>query len=167
VRARLSLLAVVVSTLGSLPSVAQQVVQPQFMSGGIQVVVNRAVRPAPGQQLVMSLILVNLWNDDVALVAPELPMIITEGGGVATARQISGIPVSPCGADARRCIQTGSLTPTVIDRGNSITVTLVFSANPNSKACNLDLSMPLVIQRASTSSAWRQIGVGLPNIRVC
>jgi hypothetical protein len=143
------------------------VVQPQFRSGGIQVVVNRAVRPAPGQQLVLSLVLINLWNNDVAVAAPELPMIITESGGVATARQISGVPVSTCGADARRCIQMGALTPTVIDRGNSITVTLVFSANPNSKACNLDFSMPLVIQRASTSSAWQQIAVGLPNIRVC
>lgn len=148
-----------------------QQAQPKFTSGGIQVVVNRAVlrRGRDDAQLVISLVMTNLGDDDVAVVAPEEPTVITDTGGAARADRLSGIPRSGCGPEVAHCVQNMGLTPTMIERHNSITVTMVFRANADSKVCSVDFSMPLFIRRGSDrgSDNWRQITVGLPNVMVC
>jgi len=158
-----------VAAVFSAPTLAQQSRQPKFTSGGIEVIVNRAVPPGSGSLLVLSLVMTNLADDDVAVVAPDMPMIIADTGGSATAEKVSGIALSGCGEAVEHCVVNMGLTPTVIDRHNSIIITMAFRADRNSRVCSVDFSMPLFIQRAGGGrpTPWRQITVGLPNIRVC
>ncbi len=148
-----------------------QPAQPRFASGGIQVVANRAVlsRGNFGARLVVSLVLTNLGDDDLAIVAPEYPIAIADTGGDARADTLSGIAMSGCGESVAFCIQSHGLTPTTIERQNSITVTMVFRSFPDSKVCSVDFSMPVFIRRGSDKGRdnWRRITVGLPNVMVC
>lgn len=157
----------------AMPSSASlgQQAHPKFTSGGLQVVVNRAVlgRGQFDAQLVISLVVTNLGDDDIVVVAPEDPSVITDTGGTARARGLSGIPRSNCGHAVAHCVENFGLTPALIERHNSITVTLSFRADPNSKVCSADFSMPLFIQRGREIGRgdWRQVTVGLPNVMVC
>ncbi len=156
---------------------AQQGAQPQFKSGGLQVVVNRAVlNPAGG--LVMSLVVTNPRDDNIEMFIVELPEAITDVGVLAVAERVSGLPVcepmvsyigrfAACVPDPDRVGR--KFTPTIIDGGNSITVTISFRTAPNSKICSLDFSTLAGVRRAGGRSKdpWQQITIGLPNIKVC
>jgi hypothetical protein len=168
-----------VLALLSTGSQSQQA-QPKFTSGGIQVVVNRAVLQRGGQsafapvgqaQLVISLIVTNLGDDDVAIIAQERPTVITDIGGAAQAERLSGLQVSTCHSvyPAPECVRSQGLTPTLVERNNSITVTMFFWASSDTKVCSVDFSMPVFIQRGGGKGRddWRQITVGLPNVMVC
>ena len=147
---------------------AQQKSQPQFTSGGIRVVVNRAVRPKSAPQVVLSLVMTNMGDDEVSVYVPvaDRPMLITDTGASTTADRLSGIPLSSClvvTSDSNNCI--GRRDAVVIDKYNSITITAVFEVDRNAKFCSLDFSMPIRMQRGT--SGWRLITVGLPNVMVC
>jgi hypothetical protein len=182
-----SLVLCLFSTFGE----AQQETQPQFTTGGIRVVVNRAVRHANATQFVLSLIVTNLGDEEVALGLMEMPTLITDTGGGAEAVKVSGIPF--CNATGQTmdwCIEHQHVAaPALIDRQNSITVTLIFRTNPDSEFCSVDFSMPLFtrrgdkgrvsndggddyvrrryLRRRESADSWQQITVGLPNVRVC
>jgi hypothetical protein len=153
-------------TIASTGSQSQPA-QPRFTSGGIQVVANRAVlsRDEFGARLVVSLVLTNLGDDDLAIDAPEYPTVIADTGGDARADRLSGIAMSGCGESAAFC------SPTMIERQNSITVTMLFRFRsfPDNKVCSVDFSMPVFIRRGSDRGRdnWRRITVGLPNVMVC
>jgi hypothetical protein len=174
VRRTKAVLRAIIATYGLWPiffpvaSSAQSPAQPQFRSGGIQVVVNRAVGPSTGSLLALSLIMTNLGDEEVLVARGErLPMIITDTGGSAEVDAVTGIPPSNCGDAVAYCIQTFGFSPAVIDRNNSIVATLAFRMRGGGRVCSVDFSMPLFIQRGGGTAPWRQITVGLPNIKVC
>jgi hypothetical protein len=155
---------------------AQQGAPSQFTSGGLQVAVNRAVlNPAGG--LVMSLVLTNPRDDGVEIFLATMPRIIADVGGMAAAAHVSGLPFCDAyeGWGFSGCLgaiagtRQEQLSPTVIDANNSITVTLFFPTRPSSKVCSVDFSMLAGMRRIGGRSQdpWRQITIGLPNIRVC
>ena len=162
--------ACAILTIASAGSQSQPA-QPRFTSGGIQVVANCAVlsRGTFGARLVVSLVLTNLGDDDLAVVAPEYPTVIADTGGDARADTLSGIAMSGCGESVAFCVQSHGLAPTMIERQNSITVTMVFRSFPDSKVCSVDFSMPVFIRRGSDRGRddWRRITIGLPNVMVC
>ena len=171
---RLSILALWVAAVGALTggASAQQSAQPQFKSGGLNVVVNRAVlNPAGG--LVMSLVLTNPRDDGVEIFLVSQPTIIADVGGMAEAERVSGIPRCLSGLSFGDCVEAierfRSLSATVIDASNSITVTLFFATRQNSKVCSVDFSMLAGVRRTGGRSqdSWQQITIGLPNIKVC
>ena len=139
----------------------QQSQQPQFKSAGIEVVVNRAARH-PSGQIALSLIITNSRNEDVEIHLMNEPMLISDQGGAARSNHVAGLPSCPnVSASACSCC----MTPAVIDKNNSITVTLAFPGTPGGTACSLDFSMPVSINGNSRNP--RQITLGLPNVRVC
>jgi hypothetical protein len=104
------------------------------------------------------------------MVAEERPMLIADTGGAARAANVSGISLNGCGVHgAVQCMRSGHISPTVIDRGNSITVTLAFNVESDSQMCSVDFSMPVVVNKGAQRSdaQWRLITIGLPNVRLC
>lgn len=170
----LTWLGIISASIGMFPAplVAQPGAQPQFSSGGIRVIVNRAARHSSGQQLIMSLVLSNTRDDDAELVVLGNPMVVSDTGGASNSSSISGVPVCAMN-EASRCLfymqEHKNPVPVVIDGNNSVSVTLAFPTSESSKTCAIDFSMIALVRRKGGRSEepWRQISIGLPNIRVC
>jgi hypothetical protein len=122
----------------------------------------------------MSLVVTNLGDDNVEIFGVGKPQVIADVGGVAVAERVSGL--ARCGVIAHSsgvsyfeaCTQEAT-TPSVVDAGNSITVIVSFPTRPQSEVCSVDFSMLAGVRRTGSRSQdrWRQITIGLPNIRVC
>jgi hypothetical protein len=172
---RMGIFALWVAVIGTLGvgTSAQQDAQPQFKSGGLNVVVNRAVLN-PSGPLVMSLVVTNPRDDNVEMFLVREPVAIADTGGMSEAGRVSGLPICARitlnNEGFEGCARgTYATTPTVIDGGNSITVTLYFPTREKSRVCSVDFSMLAGVRRTGSRSQepWRQITIGLPNIKVC
>ncbi len=156
----------------SLPAFPQQSAQPQFKSSDLKVTINHAKRNAAGQ-LVISLQLANVSQENVALYGSGGTEATTETGDAIISSETKGLPVCTVDCNLTNVIVGLYVDPAIIERGNSLGATLLFPSDALSPSCNLDLTMHIYVASVGTSVAitrketWHQISVTLPDIKTC
>ena len=158
--------------LSSLPALPQQAPQPQFKSSELQVTVNRAKRNAAGQ-LVVSLQLTNVSQENIALYGSGGSEATTETGDAVVSSETKGLPVCTVDCNLTNAIVGLYVDPVVIERGNSLAVTLLFPSDTQSTSCSLDLTARIYVARLGQNSqpsnreTWHLVPVSLANIQAC
>ncbi len=158
--------------LSSLPALPQQPAQPQFKSSELQVTVNRAKRNAAGQ-LVVSLQLTSVSQENIALYGSGGSEATTETGDTVVSSETKGLPVCTVDCNLTNAIVGLYVDPVVIERGNSLAATLILPSDPQSPSCVIDLTTRIYVARLGQSSQltsrekWRLVPVSLSNVKAC
>ena len=158
--------------LSSLPALPQQVARPQFKSSELQVTINRAKRNAAGQ-LVVSLQLTNVSQENLAIYGSGRSEATTETGDTVDSSETKVLPVSTVDCNLTNAIIGLYVDPVVIERGNSLATTLIFPSDKQSISCSLDLTMRIYVARLAQNSQpsnrekWHLVPVSLTNIQAC
>jgi hypothetical protein len=155
-----------------VPALSQQVAQPQFKSSELQVTVNRAKRNAAGQ-LVVSLQLTNVSQENIALYGSGGSEATTETGDTVVSSETKGLPVCTVDCNLTNAIVGLYVDPVVIERGNSLAATLILPSDAQSPSCAIDLTTRIYVARLGQSSQvtsrekWRLSAVSLSNVKTC
>ena len=158
--------------LTAAPVRPEQPVQPQFKSSELQVTVNRAKRSAAGQ-LVVSLQLMNMSQENLALYSNGGTEGTTETGDALVSSETKGLPVCTVDCNLTNAIVGLYVDPVVIQRGNSLAVTLLFPSDAQSPSCSLDLTMHIYVARLGQNSQltrgekWHLVPASLSNVKTC
>jgi hypothetical protein len=158
--------------LSSLPALPQQPAQPQFKSSELQVTINRAKRNAAGQHVV-SLLFNNVSQENLAIYGSGGTEGTTGTGDAVVSSETKGLPVCTIDCNLTNAIVGLYVDPVVIERGNSLAVTLLFPSDAQSPSCSLDLTARIYVARLGQNSQpsnrekWHLVPVSLANIQVC
>lgn len=158
--------------LTAAPARPEQPAQPQFKSSELQVTVNRAKRNAAGQ-LVVSLLFNNVSQEKLAIYVSGGTEGTTETGDVMVSSETKGLPVCTIDCNLTNAIVGLYVDPVVIERGNSLAVTLLFPSDARSPSCSLDLTMRIYVaglaqnSQPSNREKWHLVSVNLANVQVC
>ena len=158
--------------LTTAPARPEQPAQPQFKSSELQVTVNRAKRNAAGQ-LVVSLQLTNVSQENIALYGSGGTEATTETGDTVVSSETKGLPVCTVDCNLTNAIVGLYVDPVVIERGNSLAATLLFPSDAQSPSCSLDLTARIYSPGSVKSSQpsnrekWHLVPVSLTNIQAC
>ena len=158
--------------LTTAPARPEQPVQPQFKSSELQVTVNRAKQNAAGQ-LVVSLLFNNVSQEKLALYGSGGTEATTETGDTVISSETKGLPVCTVDCNLTNAIVDLYVDPVVIERGNSLAVTLLFPSDAQSPSCSLDLTARIYLARLGQKSQpsnrekWHLVPVSLTNIQAC
>jgi len=156
-----------VSVIGASPSNAADG-SYQFKSGGITLTLNRVARHPSGRQLVMSFVVTNNRDEDAGLFLFKKPMVVSDTGMAAYADHVTGIEMCTSNRRFANCAKR-IVDPVLIARHNSIVITAVIQSKQPISSCIFDLSMAAVVRHGGTNqqTAWRQVSIGIPNIKIC
>jgi hypothetical protein len=158
--------------LTTAPARPEQPAQPRFKSSELQVTVNRARRDAAGQ-LVVSLLFNNVGQEKLALYGSGGTEATTETGDTVISSETKGLPVCTVDCNLTNAIVGLYVDPVVIERGNSLAVTLLFPSDAQSLSCSLDLTARIYLARLGQKSQpsnrekWHLVPVSLTNIQAC
>ena len=154
------------------PAFPQQQPQPQFKSSELQVTVNRAKRNAAGQ-LVISLRFENVSRENVALYGVEGAGVTTEAGETAEPTGVIGLPLCAASCDNPVAAVGVHVEPVMIEKDGSLLATYVFPGEASKNECSLDLAVRIYLARLGNGTQpaythkWRQLSIGLANVKVC
>ena len=154
------------------PALPEQPAQPQFKSSELQVTVNRAKRNAAGQ-LVTSLVIMNVSNENVALYGNGGAAIMTDTGETSESSDASGLPICTVSCQIPHAAIGVYVDPVIVERDNSMMATFVFPGDAKSASCSIDLTIRVYVARLGNSSQlsnnekWHQVSIGLANVKVC
>jgi len=154
------------------PARPEQPVQPQFKSSELQVTVNRAKRNAAGQ-LVVSLLINNVSQENLALYGSGGTEATTETGDTVISSETKGLPVCTVDCNLTNAIIGLYVDPAIIERGNSLAVTLLFPSDTQIPSCSLDLTMRIYVaglaqnSQPSNREKWHLVPVSLTNVQAC
>jgi len=169
---RLAATSLVLLILTSAPVLSQQAAQPQFTSSELQVTINRAKHNAAGQ-LVTSLLITNISSENLALYGSGGTEATTETGDTITSSETRGLPVCTVDCNLTNAIVGLYVDPAVIERGNSMAVTLIFPNDAQTGLCTVYLNTRVYVARLGTNAQltsrekWHQVPVSLANVSTC
>jgi hypothetical protein len=169
---RLAAISVTLLLLTSVQALPQQAAEPQFKSSELQVTVNRAKRNAAGQ-LVVSLQLTNVSQENLALYGSGGTEATTETGDIVVSSETKGLPVCTVDCNLTNAIVGLYVDPAVIERGNSLAATLLFPSDAQSPSCAIDLTTRIYVARLgqnlqlASREKWHQLPISLSNVRTC
>lgn len=169
---RLAAIGFILLLLMSAHAFPEQPVQPQFKSSELKVTVNRAKRNAAGQ-LVTSLVIMNVSQENVALYGNGGAAIMTDTGETSESSDASGLPICTASCQIPHAAIGVYVDPVIVERGNAMMATFVFPGNANSGSCSIDLTIRVYVARLgesmqlSTKDQWHQVSIGLANVKVC
>jgi len=154
------------------PTLPQPASQPQFRSSELQVTINRAKHNAAGQ-LVTSLLITNISSENLALYGSGGTEATTETGDTITSSETRGLPVCTVDCNLTNAIVGLYVDPAVIERGNSMAVTLIFPNDAQTGLCTVYLNTRVYVARLGTNAQltsrekWHQVPVSLANVSTC